>query len=255
MFDLAPVPVPDLSGKTVLITGAGRGIGAVLTRLLVGANATVYAGVLGAPEADSAAQLIGAKVLQLDITNPTEIAAAIRKINEDGHTLDALINNAGMISPIGHVDSIDSDALSKTLEVNVVGMHRMILAALPMLTASKGVIVNAGTGAATTPMEGWTAYCASKAAARMLTQMCAKELGPRGVQSFFIGIPPTDTAMQGEIRYAGLNPISQIPQQDLVDPIVPASVMAWLCGPDARKLDDCLLDTRDALFRELSGKS
>jgi NAD(P)-dependent dehydrogenase (short-subunit alcohol dehydrogenase family) len=87
--------------------------------------------------------------------------------------------------------------------VNVIGVHRMVVAALPLLRASRGTIVNAGPGAATTPMEGWTAYCTSKAGVHMLTRLLALELGPDGIQSFFIGIPPTDTAMQAEIRAAG----------------------------------------------------
>jgi NAD(P)-dependent dehydrogenase (short-subunit alcohol dehydrogenase family) len=252
MFNLHPVAVPDLSGKTILVTGAGRGIGAVLTGLLVANGATVLAGVLGAAHPDWASHLTGAEVFKLDVTDQDSVDSAIGRATGG---LDVLINNAGTISPIGHLDTLDSDAFARTFDVNVVGLHRMIKAALPKLEARKGAIVNAGTGAATTPMEGWAAYCSSKAGARMLTQMCALELADRGVQSFFIGIPPTDTEMQGEIRDAGLNPISKIAQSDLVDPIVPASVMAWLCGPDSRKLDECLLDVRDPLFQEMNSPS
>ena len=249
MFNLHPVTVPDLSGKTILVTGAGRGIGAVLTGLLVANGAKVLAGVLGEAHPDWASHLKGADVFNLDVTDQKSVDHAIARA-ADG--LDVLVNNAGTISPIGHLDTLDSDAFARTFDVNVVGVHRMIKAALPKLEVRKGAIVNAGTGAATTPMEGWTAYCSSKAGARMLTQMCAMELADRGVQSFFIGIPPTNTEMQGEIREAGLNPISKIAQGDLVDPIVPASVMAWLCGPQARTLDACLLDVRDPLFQDMS---
>jgi NAD(P)-dependent dehydrogenase (short-subunit alcohol dehydrogenase family) len=100
-------------------------------------------------------------------------------------------------------------------------------------------------------MEGWAAYCSSKAAARMMTLMFAKDMESSGVQFFFLGIPPTDTDMQAEIRTAGLNPISRIARDDLVRPEVPASVMAWLCGPEARKLDEVALDVRDELFRSM----
>ncbi len=252
IFDLHAVPLPDLTGKSVLITGAGRGIGLMLAGLLAESGAQVFAGIKdGSPE-EISRQMPAVTVLDLDVTEPSSIAAAVQTVKDKAGKLDALVNNAGSISPIGHVDKIDSDAFGRVFDVNVVGMHRMILACLPMLEASQGVIVNAGTGAATTPMEGWTAYCSSKAAARMLTQMCQMELGARGVQSFFIGIPPTDTAMQGEIREAGLNDISKIPQEQLVDPAIPASVMAWLCGPDARKLDECLLDTRDDFFQDMA---
>lgn len=252
IFDLYAVPVPDLSGKSILVTGAGRGIGLILAGLLAEHGAQVFAAVKDGSPQEIEKVLKNVNVLELDVTQPESIAAAIHIVKDKAGKLDALVNNAGSINPIGHVDAIDSDAFARVFDVNVVGMHRMILASLPMLEASKGVIVNAGTGAATTPMEGWTAYCSSKAAARMLTRMCQMELGPRGIQFFFIGIPPTDTAMQGEIRQAGLNAISKIPKEELVDPAIPASVMAWLCGPDARKLEECLLDTRDAFFQDMA---
>ncbi len=247
MFDLSPIPVPDLSGKTVLVTGAGRGIGAALVQLLVGRGARVFAGAFGAPDPDFTAHLAGATVLDLDVTRENSVAAAIEAIG----TLDALVNNAGSITPIGHIDGLQTEALRHAYEVNALGLHRMTCAALPLLRASRGVVVNAGTGAATTAMEGWAAYCNSKAAARMMTMMFAKDLEGGPVQFFFIGIPPTDTDMQHEIRTAGLNPISQIAQADLVHPEVPASVMAWLCGPEARELDDVILDVRDDFFRAM----
>lgn len=252
IFDLRAVPLPDLSGKSILVTGAGRGIGLALAEILVCQGAQVFVGVKDGSPVQIEKLLPTATVLELDVTQPESIATAIQVVKDKSGRLDALVNNAGSINPIGHVDKIDSDAFGRVFDVNVVGMHRMILASLDLLEASQGVIVNAGTGAATTPMEGWTAYCSSKAAARMLTQMCQLELGSRGVQSFFIGIPPTDTAMQGEIRAAGLNAISKIPQTQLINPVIPASVMAWLCGSAARDLEECLLDTRDAFFQDMA---
>ncbi len=245
MFNLAPIPVPSLEGRTVLVTGAGRGIGAALVHQLVASGAHVFAGFYGA--ADMGA-LAGAVTFPLDVTDQSSVNAAVAQVTAFGGRLDVLVNNAGIIAPIGHLEHLTSDALKPAFDVNVVGLHRMTVACLPLLKASRGTVVNAGTGAATTPMEGWTAYCSSKAAARMMTQMMALELGAHGIQSFFIGIPPTDTMMQGEIRVAGLNPISQIPQDKLVAPQVPASVMAWLCSQDARAVDEVLLDVRQERF-------
>lgn len=247
MYNLAPIEVPDLSGKVVLVTGAGRGIGAAVVEALLAAGAKVFAGVFGAPEVDLGA----ARVLTLDVTRQEDVDAAVETVRAEAGRLDVLINNAGIITPIGALASLASDALAPAFAVNVIGVHRMIVAALPLLEASQGVVINAGTGAATTPMEGWTAYCTTKAGARMLTQLCHAELGPRGVAFFFLGIPPTDTAMQGEIRTAGFNYISQIPQADLVDPKVPASVFAWLCGREARTIETPLLDVRDERFTRL----
>ena len=245
MFNLAPIPVPDLTGRTVLVTGAGRGIGAALVRTLVARNATVFAGFFGA--ADMGA-LAGAITFPLDVTDASSVNAAVSQVQSFGGKLDVLVNNAGIIAPIGQLEHLTADSLRPAFEVNVIGLHRMTAACLPLLKASKGTIVNAGTGAATTPMEGWTAYCTSKAAMRMLTQMQAMELKPHGIQSYFIGIPPTDTMMQGEIRVAGLNPISQIPQEKLVHPDVPASVLAWACSAEARAVDEVLMDVRNDRF-------
>lgn len=245
MFNLAPVPVPDLSGKTILVTGAGRGIGAALARILAEKGANVLAGYYGA--ADMTA-LADTTAFPLDVTDVASVMAAADRITQAGGRLDALVNNAGQIAPIGHLADLTSDSLRLTYEVNVIGLHRITMACLPALTAAQGLILNAGTGAATTPMEGWTAYCTSKAAARMMTLMMDKELSPRGLRTIFCGIPPTDTMMQGEIRGAGLNPISQIPQGDLVHPDVPASVLAWICSDEGRSLNEPLVDTRDDRF-------
>jgi NAD(P)-dependent dehydrogenase (short-subunit alcohol dehydrogenase family) len=251
MFDLSPIAVPDLSGRTILVTGAGRGIGATLARLLADRGALVYAGVFQGVDPACAGLLDACTRVELDVTDAASVAGVMDRIGAEGGRLDVLVNNAGAIAPIGHVETLATDALRGAYEVNTLGLHRMTCAALPLLRATRGVVVNAGTGAATTPMEGWAAYCTSKAAARMMTRMFAKDMEGSGVQFFFVGIPPTDTEMQAEIRTAGLNPISRIARDDLVRPEVPASVMAWLCGPDARRLSDVVLDVRDEFFRAM----
>lgn len=251
MFNLSSIDVPDLTGKTVLVSGAKRGIGAVLAGLLTARGAEVYAGVQGDPESEWAQHLAHSQVVQMDVTDPAAVKGVMERIEQKSGKLDALVNNAGVISPIGHIDTLDTEAFRSAFDVNALALHRVTCAALPLLRKSRGVVVNAGTGAATTPMEGWTAYCSSKAAARMLTLMFAKDLSESGVQFFFLGIPPTDTNMQCEIRVAGLNPISKIAKSDLVDPKVPASVMAWLCGPEARNLTDVTIDVRDDFFKAM----
>jgi NAD(P)-dependent dehydrogenase (short-subunit alcohol dehydrogenase family) len=251
MFDLSPIALPDLSGKTVLITGARRGIGAVLAGQMADHGARVYAGTQGTPEAESVRYLRKTHLIAMDVTDADAVSAAMARIEAETGTLDALINNAGVIAPIGHIDTLNTEGLRDAYEVNALGLHRVTCAALPLLRKSGGVVVNAGTGAATTAMEGWASYCSSKAAARMMTLMFAKDLADSGVQFFFLGIPPTDTDMQAEIRQAGLNPISKIPKGDLVDPTVPASVMAWLCGPEARKLTEVTIDVRDDFFKAM----
>ncbi|MFV0384990.1 SDR family oxidoreductase [Paracoccus sp. (in: a-proteobacteria)] len=255
MFDLSPIDVPDLSGRTILVTGAGRGIGATLAGMLAAKGARVYAGIYREADPTLSDQPERCTTVDLDVTDAASVASVITRIRAEAGTLDALVNNAGTIAPIGHVDTLPTESLRNAHEVNVLGLHRMTCAALPLLRASRGIVINAGTGAATTPMEGWAAYCASKAGARMLTLMFAKDLDRGEVAFRFVGIPPTDTGMQAEIRTAGLNPVSKIAQGDLVRPEVPASIMAWLCGPDARVHDEILLDVRDEFFRKMMTRS
>ena len=245
MFNLAPVPVPDLSGRVVLVTGAGKGIGAELVRILHENGARVYAGVYPGEAAEPLPP--GVTVLPLDVTAQADADSALALIAGEAGRLDVLVNNAGMITPIGPLAEIPTAALAAAFAVNVMGVHRMVVAALQLLLASNGTVVNAGTGAATTAMAGWTAYCTTKAAMLMLTRMMALELGLR---VYFLGIPPTDTAMQGEIRASGLNAISQIPQEKLVAPRVPASCLAWLCGKDAG-ISEVVLDVRQEVFTRM----
>ena len=248
MFNLAPVPVPDLKGRTVFVTGSGKGIGAELVRILHEKGATVYAGVY---PVDSVETLpAGVTQLKLDVTSQADVDSALERITKEQGRLDVLVNNAGVINPIGPLAEIATDDLAPAFAVNVMGVHRMVIAALPLLRASKGTILNAGTGAATTAMEGWTAYCSTKAGMQMLTRMMALELGREGLKIYFLGIPPTDTAMQGKIRASGLNPISQIPQDKLVPTKVPASVMAYLCGPEP-VTSEVLLDVRHEVFTKM----
>ena len=249
MLKLTPVPVPLLEGKTILVTGAGRGIGAELVRVLTSRGAKVFAGVHPNDASESLPE--SAVTLPLDVTLDAHVDAAIARIAKEDAQLDALVNNAGVIEPIGPYASIACESLSRALSVNVVGAHRVTRAAAPLLRKAGGVIVNAGTGAATTPIEGWTAYCASKAGLHMLTRLMALELGPEGIRAYFLGIPPTDTAMQASIRASGINPISRIPQADLTHCAVPASCMAWLCSDEAASLKENLLDVRGEPFRAM----
>lgn len=251
MFDLSPVEAPDLTGKTIVVTGAGKGIGARLCQLLSTKGARVFAGVHKEIDGEAAPLLQACETIPLDVTRDEDLRHLASRIETEAGSLDALVNNAGTILPIGRIDTLNTNQLRNAYEVNALGLHRATCAFLPLLRNAKGTVVNAGTGAASAPIEAWTSYCTSKAAGRMMTLMFAEELQDDDVQFFFLGIPPTDTGMQLEIRSSGLNPISKIAQADLVHPDVPASVMAWLCGSDARRLDEVLLDVRDDFFRAM----
>jgi NAD(P)-dependent dehydrogenase (short-subunit alcohol dehydrogenase family) len=247
MSQLRPVPLPNLSGKVALITGASRGIGRAAAEHFVRAGATVYAGTFSA--ANAPANTIA---IRIDVTSDDEVRAAIARIEKEQGRLDCLVNNAGAIEPIATVDKLDSAEVTKLFDINVVGVLRCMTAALPLIVKSGGTIVNAGSGAAFNPLEGWSAYCASKAAVVMLSRVAALENAGNGTKIFALGIPATDTDMQVTIRASGINRISQIKKEDLPHPDVTASIMAWLCGAEARALEDVAIDVRDPRFAALA---
>jgi 3-oxoacyl-[acyl-carrier protein] reductase len=245
MSQLSPVPPEPLEGAIALVTGAGQGIGLATALALHAAGAKVIAGYYQHPLPSLSIEI---DQISLDVTQPAAVDSAAKWVAEKYGALDLLVNNAGIVAPIGHFSDLSSEDIALAFEVNVVGTHRVTKAMLPFLKHSRGVIVNAGTGAAFAPLEGWSAYCSSKAALAMLSRVIDLEVGSFGIKTFFLGIPPTDTAMQAKIRSSGLNKISQIPQSALNPVEVPASVITWLCSPKAREIEAIFLDVRDELF-------
>src|SRR5262245_50009019 len=160
-----------IDGKTILVTGASRGIGqALVDEALTRGAARVYAGARQ-PTTHSDGRVIP---LTLDVTD----AAQVRKAAGRVESLDLLINNAG-VQPVD--DLSDSAALEQALAVNLFGTYRVTQAFLPALTRSRGTIVNNVSLAAIAPVPFAPGYSISKAAAFSLTQSLRMLLAHRGV--------------------------------------------------------------------------
>ena len=97
-------------------------------------------------------------------------------------------------------------------------------------------------------MHGWAAYCSSKAALLMLTRSIDEEGKAHGIRCFGIAPGLVDTAMQASIRAAGINEVSQIPQERLADPRVSAGAIAWLASGAGDDRAGTMVDIRDADF-------
>ena len=251
--------LPDLSGKVVLITGAGQGIGAETARLMARAGAQVIAAVKpdsGLETDATSAEFEGRlTVAECNVLRNEDVDRLFTATQVKYGRLDVLINNAGVIAPIAHIMDADADEWTTCLAVNAGGAFRCTSKFLPLLLAAKGLILNLSSGAAYRPLEGWSAYCASKAAVVMLSRVTALEYVDQGLRIFSLGVGPTDTGMQERIRASGLNPVSQIPREKLLKPAAIASVLAWLCGPEARLLKELEIDVRDPLFTYLLTQS
>ncbi len=150
--------------------------------------------------------------------------------------LDLLVNNAGVIEPIARLaDSAPSD-WDTVIDINVKGVYHGLRAALPVMCAQgSGVIVNISSGAATSALEGWSHYCASKAAVLSLTRCADQEVRASGVR--VVGLSPgtVATEMQTAIRESGINPVSQLDPSVHIPPHWVARAIAWLAGEGAEE--------------------
>ena len=174
-----------IADKTILVTGANRGIGqALVAEALRRGAKRVYAGTrqpLDHPDER-------VTPLTLDVTDRAQIQAAASQIE----SLDLLINNAGVAL---YDDLTDRAAVEHSLAVNFFGMYDVTQAVLPLLTRSHGAIVNNVSLMALAPFPITPAYAISKAAAFNLTQSLRALLAGRGVRVHAALTGPTDTDM------------------------------------------------------------
>jgi NAD(P)-dependent dehydrogenase (short-subunit alcohol dehydrogenase family) len=175
----------SITDKTVLITGANRGIGqALVTEALARGAKRVYAGTRQ-PMTHPDERVTP---LTLDVTNPDQVKEAAERIG----SLDILVNNAGIAL---YDDLSDQAVLERHLAVNLFGTYRVTQAFLAELTRTQGSIVNNVSLMALAPFPMTPAYAISKAAAFNLTQSLRALLAPRGVRVHAVLTGPTDTDM------------------------------------------------------------
>ncbi|WP_299553546.1 SDR family oxidoreductase [uncultured Tateyamaria sp.] len=226
----------DMSGKTALITGASRGIGADTARVFAQAGANVALVARSSDAVESLAAEIGPKAIALpcDVSSFSAIEGVVRKAVDHFGGLDVLIGNAGVIEPISHLSDADPDAWGHVIDINLKGVFYGMRAALPlMLQAGGGTILTISSGAAHGPVEAWSHYCASKAGAAMLTRCVDKENGSLGIRAMGLSPGTVATQMQREIKASGINPVSQLDWSDHIPADWPAKALLWMCSPDA----------------------
>ena len=246
----------DLTGKTALITGASRGIGAEAARVFAGAGANV---VLLARSNDSIAELAGeigpkAVAIPCDVSRYWEVEAAVQKTVEAFGGLDVLINNAGAIEPIARMAETDPDAWGQVIDINLKGVYHGMRAALPVMVAQGGgSMLTISSGAAHGPVEAWSHYCASKAGAAMLTMSAHKEGAEHGIRAMGLSPGTVATQMQREIKATGMNPVAQLDWEDHIPPEWPAKCLLWMCSADADDFLGLEISLRDENIRKKIG--
>ena len=197
-----------LAGKTVVITGAGRGIGAVMAKRMAqeGANVVVtdVLDTKGTVEVitESGGSAIG---ISVDVTSDDNLAAMVEATEKAFGSLDILVNNASIFAALQPKPfmQIDNNEFDKVMTVNARGVHQATRAVVPaMLRAGGGKIVNIASGTFYYGAPGLSHYTASKGAVIALTRCHGRELGDKNIQVNAIAPGLTESeALQGNTGF------------------------------------------------------
>lgn len=244
-----------MHGQVVAITGASRGIGAAAARVFAAAGARVALLARSEGQVESLAAEIGENALALpcDVADWASVSAAVEQIVVTWGRLDVLVNNAGVIDPIARLDEADPAAWARLIDINLTGVFHGMRAAVPVMKRQgMGTILTISSGAAHRPLEGWSAYCASKAGAAMLTRALHEE---EGQWLRVMGLSPgtVATEMQVQIKASGINPVSQLEVGDHIPADWPARALLWMCGTEADAFRGQEISLRDEAIRRRVG--
>jgi NAD(P)-dependent dehydrogenase (short-subunit alcohol dehydrogenase family) len=215
--------------RIALVTGASRGLGATVARLLARRKFDLVLSARTKPDLDDVAEELRATGVTV-LAREGDIAHSLaRETLIDGARylggLDLLINNASELGGLAPLADVDPAQLERLLRVNVVAPLALIRDALPLLAARQGLVVNVSSDAAQGAYPGWGAYGASKAALDLGSRTLARELAPRKVG--VIAVDPGDmrTRMHQE-AFPGED-ISDRPEPDVTVPF-----WEWLLDQD-----------------------
>jgi NAD(P)-dependent dehydrogenase (short-subunit alcohol dehydrogenase family) len=181
-----------LAGSVALVTGAGRGVGRMVARALSDAGAAV--GLLARTELELTEALHDieagggtAITVRADVTDEGAVATAISRVRAELGPIDLLVNNAGIIGPVGAAWNVGGDEWWRTMEVNLHGLFTCTQRVLPeMVARRRGRIINMTSQAGVYRWPLVSAYSVSKAAVAKLTENLARETSRYGVTVFSV---------------------------------------------------------------------
>jgi NAD(P)-dependent dehydrogenase (short-subunit alcohol dehydrogenase family) len=220
-------------GKRALVTGAGKGIGREVARLLAACGAEVVALSRTQKDLDQLAREIHCETLTADLADPRQAARAA----ESAGPVDLLVNNAGISIPQAFLEA-SPEAFDHTMAVNVraVLIVSQIVARNMIVRASAGAIVNISSQASMIALPDHAAYCASKGALDQLTRVMALELGQHQIRVNALNPTVTLTPM-GAMAWGDPNKsapmLAKIPLGRFAKPINVAHAAAYLLSDAA----------------------
>ena len=231
-----------LDGKTAIITGAGRGIGAVMAKKMAeeGAN-VVVTDVLDTADTVAAIKDAGGSAigLHVDVTSDDDLASMVEATQKEFGALDILVNNASIFAALQPKPfmQIDNDEFDKVMTVNARGVHQATKAVVPtMMKAGGGKIVNIASGTVYYGPPGLSHYTASKGAVIALTRGYGRELGDKNIQ--INAIAPGLTESESIKGHAGFAPARAptVQSRSIKREMVPEDLLGsllFLCTSDS----------------------
>lgn len=189
----------DLEGRTAVITGASRGLGAGLAEVFRERGLRLALCARSEPVLASDEAVLARRV---DVAREEEVARFAEEAAAHLGKIDLWVNNAGVLEPIAPLRDCAPDAIRRHVEVNLLGVFWGMQAYVRHRRAvgGGGVLLNVSSGAATSAYAGWSAYCAAKAGVDRLTEVVALEEEAVGLRCLAVAPGVIDTDMQTQIR-------------------------------------------------------
>ena len=244
-----------MQDQVIVITGASQGIGAAAARIFAQAGAKVA--LLARSDCTGLVGEIGserAMALRCDVADWDQVAAAHAAALARWGRVDVWINNAGVIDPMSRIETADPLAWSAGIDINLKGVFHGFRAALGGMKAQGGgTIITVSSGAATSPIEGWSAYCAGKAGALMLTRSLHLEEHAQGIRALGLSPGTVATQMQVKIKASGIGPVAALDPSVHIPADWPARTLLWMCTSAADPWLGTDVSLRDPAVRRAVG--
>ena len=260
-------PTKVLRGKVSIVTGAGRGIGKAISLGLARSGADVVLlsrskGELETVASEVRSLGVSATAMECDISRPEDVKISIKEaVNQYGR-VDILINNAGVLGPVGPLEENDFDLWLNAMKINLYGVFLCCKYALPYMKRQKsGKIINVSGAGAPTPYPNFSAYSSSKTGILGLTQTLAEEVKKFGIQVNAIAPGIANTKMQDEILSAGelagasYHRAKEVKEKGGVDPRKAADLAVFLSSDPATGITGRFFSARWDDWQSLNNES
>jgi 2-dehydro-3-deoxy-L-rhamnonate dehydrogenase (NAD+) len=220
----------DLSGKTAIVTGAGKGIGRAISQFLVASGCKVWSW----DEKPRALERVHSETV--NVTDASEVATALARITGRQERVDILVNNAGYLGELRRFEEHDPNDWLRIIRVNLMGMMTVAQALLPHMRAiGGGRIINMGSLAGKEGLSQLAAYSAASAGVIAFTKALSREVIEDNIFVNCVAPGPIDTDMIRSLGHAAVEQmIGESPMKRLGTVEEVAHLVAWLCSDASR---------------------